>query len=237
MQVRVGCFYLWSKFCNTHLFLNSNSTLNFAGEDCKKKWKFIRDGYNRFKKKHKIGIGSAAPKNSKNKRHQQLSFLDSVSHHRSGGSNIPASPQELTDNVETFHLGFEEQEGSTNVNFSDNNENQNGDEATEVNKTRETVKDKPGKQMKKVKRLQRHREDYILKMWKQRDENKQTLFKTIVNRKDDDVDYFCSHIAEVLRNLPPVEKAEAKKHLSAVLSDYEIMAAKKKSERQSSSSP
>lgn len=46
-------------------------------------------------------------------------------------------------------------------------------------------------------------------------------------KKDDDIDLFVRHIGEVLRNLPQVEKAQAKKHLYEVLSEYEIMAAKK----------
>ncbi|XP_049779718.1 transcription factor Adf-1-like [Schistocerca cancellata] len=62
--------------------------LNKTSDDCKKKWKFLRDGYQRFKKERKLGTGSAATKNSKTKRHKQLSFLDSVAQHRSGGTNI-----------------------------------------------------------------------------------------------------------------------------------------------------
>ncbi|XP_047113348.1 transcription factor Adf-1-like [Schistocerca piceifrons] len=62
--------------------------LNKTSEDCKKKWKFLRDGYQRFKKKSKLGTGSAASKNSKTKRQEQLSFLDSVAQYRSGGTNI-----------------------------------------------------------------------------------------------------------------------------------------------------
>lgn len=60
----------------------------------------LRDGYNRFKNKHKLGTGSDAPRNSKHQTHQQLLFLDGVSQNRSGGSNIPMSQQELTENEE-----------------------------------------------------------------------------------------------------------------------------------------
>ncbi|XP_049788927.1 uncharacterized protein LOC126194721 [Schistocerca nitens] len=62
--------------------------LNKTSDDFKKMWKFLRDRYQRFKKESKLETGSAASKNSKTKRHEQLSFLDSVAQHRSGGTNI-----------------------------------------------------------------------------------------------------------------------------------------------------
>lgn len=52
------------------------------------------------------------------------------------------------------------------------------------------------------------------------------MIKTIVQRKDDDVQLFCNYIGNVLRSLPPLQKAEAKRHLSSVVSDYEILAAR-----------
>ncbi|KAK4877039.1 hypothetical protein RN001_009545 [Aquatica leii] len=79
----------------------------------------------------------------------------------------------------------------------------------------------PNKRLKRI-----NNDDKFFNLWKERDEKRQTLLKTIVKRKDDDVELFCSHIAEVLRSLPSVNKAEAKKHLGIVLSNYEIMAAR-----------
>lgn len=69
-------------------------------------------------------------------------------------------------------------------------------------------------------------EDKLLKMLKERDDRRQTIMASLLTKKDDDVDLFCRHIGQVLRDLPPIQKAEAKKSLSLVLSDYEIMAAK-----------
>lgn len=155
---------------------------SFTDKDCKKKWKFIRDGYNRFKKKHKFGAGSAAPKNSKDQRHQQLYFLDSVSQHRSPPIK----------NEENTHLCLEDSfnlRESADISLS----------SMATNDTQYRVTEIPNHKLKVL-----------------------TKSKT----KDDDVDLFCRHIAEVLRHLPPVLKAEAKKHLHLVLSDYEIMAAK-----------
>ncbi|KAK4887040.1 hypothetical protein RN001_003311 [Aquatica leii] len=169
---------------------------NEPSEDCKKKWKFIRNGYNRFKKKKKLGTGFAAPRNSKDKRHQQLLFLELVSHHRSEGSNVP-EPEHAS---ERFEL---QDENKANTETQISNDESNDREI-----------EKPLEPRTPNKRL------------KERDEKRQTLLKTIVKRKDDDVELFCSHIAEVLRSLPPVNKVEAKKHLGIVLSNYEIMAAR-----------
>lgn len=100
-MIRNYSFHLWPKTCNQQIvYFDNNFTNQFADEECKKKWNFIRDGYNRFKNKHKLGTGSDAPRNSKHQTHQQLLFLDGVSQNRSGGSNIPMSQQELTENEE-----------------------------------------------------------------------------------------------------------------------------------------
>ncbi|GBP09532.1 hypothetical protein EVAR_76546_1 [Eumeta japonica] len=120
-----------------------------TGEECKKKWRSLRDNYQRFKEKSKLGTGSAALIKSKQNRHLQLSFLDNVPHHRAGEADT----------------------------------------------------------------------------------------KNMVRRMNDDIDLFCRHIGEVLRNLSLYEKEKAKKRLREVLSDYEIMAASHLSGRNTFSSP
>ncbi|KAK4884137.1 hypothetical protein RN001_000408 [Aquatica leii] len=198
----------------------NSSTRPRTGEDCKKKWKFIRDGYNRFKKKKKLGTGSAALQNSKDKRHQQLLFLEGVSHHRSGGSNVP-KPEEIIENADTdqehaserFEL-HDENKANTEIQISDD----------EINNRKIEKPLEPRTPNKRLKRI--NNDDKLFNLWKERDEKRQTLLKTIAKRKDDDVELFCIHIAEVLRSLPPVNKAEAKKHLGIVLSNYEITAAR-----------
>ncbi|XP_045508884.1 transcription factor Adf-1-like [Colias croceus] len=197
--------------------------LNKNSDECKKKWKAIRDGYHRFKKKHKLGTGSATPKHSKGKRHLLLSFLESVPEHRSGGSNIPSSPRAPQSNEEDSVdnlLSSNEQEGSKDGAMSYAEQDSDNDDTTKV----ETENKQKINLDFKTKVL---KEDSILKVWKERDEKRESLIKTILKKKDDDIDLFVRHIGEVLRNLPQVEKAQAKKHLYEVLSEYEIMAAKK----------
>ncbi|KAK4874634.1 hypothetical protein RN001_013994 [Aquatica leii] len=180
----------------------------------------LMDGYNRFKKKKKLGTGSADPKNSKDKRHQQLLFLEAVSHHRSGGSNV----LELEGIIENADIDQEhaserfklqnENKANTEIQISDDEINDRGIEKPLEPET-------PNKRLNRI-----NNDDKFFNLWKERAEKRQTLLKTIVKRIDDDVELFCSHISEVLRSLPPVNKAEAKKHLGIVLSNYEIMAAR-----------
>lgn len=167
----------------------------------------IRDSYTRYKKKNKAGTGSAAAKNAKDKRYQQLSFLDNIPEHRSGGTNIIASPPNVTDNEDSIDLDHLERESQN--------------EHTEETETSLVLNETPIK----VKRFKQS-DDNIINIWKERNEKRQDLIKTIVQRKDDDVQLFCNYIGNVLRSLPPLQKAEAKRHISSVVSDYEILAAR-----------
>lgn len=197
----------------------------FTDNDCKKKWKFIRDGYNRFKKKHNLDTASTAPKNSKDHRHQQLHFLNAVSYQRSCGSNLPDSPPM-------------ENEESTNISYGDKgpiiessavkglSSILNTDIQDSVNSITEKLNNKSKEETTAHSKEKCTNKDDLLKMSKEREERRQVVMTSIMKTKEDDVDLFCRHIAEVLRHLPPVHKAEAKKHLNLVLSDYEIMAAK-----------
>lgn len=53
---------------------NIGKSLSKSSEDCKKKWKNIKDQYDRTRKKMPTGSGNSA---NKNKRMEVLSFLDS----------------------------------------------------------------------------------------------------------------------------------------------------------------
>lgn len=159
-----------------------------------------------------------------------MQFLDGGFQHRSGGSNILASsPTENGTIIETTDSSHEEEvlvRESADIILSSTplNEIQNT-----IDKVTKTLNNKTKQQKKiksKYKRLVRYNEDDLLKLWKERDEKRQSLMKSIMEKKNDDVDLFCQHIAEVLRNLPPVEKAQAKKHIGLLLSDYEILAAR-----------
>lgn len=185
----------------------------------------MRDGYYRFKKRCKTG--SIAPKNSKYKRHRQLSFLDQ---HKPGGPNFPASPaNENEDNTEDN----DEEQMFTGHSVVQDEDTLNTPTPETINIKQELPDDKLNKPPIQNQK-QKHQKGAIsrgkiMKMWKGREINRKRLLKPTMKKKDDDVELFCRHIAEVLRSLPPVYKAEAKKEIGAMISDYEIKAARSKS--------
>ncbi|XP_049882875.1 uncharacterized protein LOC126378507 [Pectinophora gossypiella] len=181
--------------------------LNKSCEDTKRKWKIIRDSYLRFKK-NKRRTGSAG-KNSKDERHHQLWFLDKD---RPGSDQDPIA----YDNDDTSQDFNEETPAET--------PSENIDQLVKVEIDERVDEVEPQKKLKcrtkmppKTKRL--------AKFWKRRDKRVQSSVASKSNR-DDDVELFSRHIAQVLRSLPPIYKAEAKKQLSITLSNYEIMAAR-----------
>lgn len=95
-----------------------------SGDECKKRWKYIRDSYNRFRRKNKVGTGSAAQsKNSKNQLYERLNFLK-VSAEAEGIKNIlsPSSetqPSDLSqdDNTQEATAITPTREENTNSNF------------------------------------------------------------------------------------------------------------------------
>uniref|UniRef100_A0A6P7FTQ3 Uncharacterized protein LOC114331069 n=1 Tax=Diabrotica virgifera virgifera TaxID=50390 RepID=A0A6P7FTQ3_DIAVI len=140
--------------------------------------------------------------------------------------NVPTSPEELPNNEEDVDLSLTNDDCNQPTDLlSGNTENEKSDakSAAVVNITE--TSQKPRKQIKIGGK--RKKDDNLLHIWKERDKKRETFFKSIVKKRNhDDIEAFCHHIGEALRNLPPVEKAEAQKHLSMVLSDYEIQAAR-----------
>ncbi|XP_053615471.1 uncharacterized protein LOC128678150 [Plodia interpunctella] len=181
-------------------------TLNKPVEECKKKWKFIRDGYTRYKRRFK---GDAVPpRNSKSKRHQLMSFLDNYQ-----SASTEPEVQIDEDNDDTSQETY-----ITNYEFIDENNFDNDDSDTPIrnHKIKKEVEERESPPpFKKLK----NKSDY------DRIERDENVERVDVRKREDDVDLFCRHIAEVLRNLPQLYKAKAKKQISAIVSDYEIKAA------------
>ncbi|KAF5283967.1 hypothetical protein FQR65_LT13659 [Abscondita terminalis] len=64
-------------------------SINKTGLECRKKWKLIRDSYNRYKRKQKHSTGSAAPpKNSKWQFYDRLRFLENIPSERQSSTSI-----------------------------------------------------------------------------------------------------------------------------------------------------
>lgn len=134
------------------------------------------------------------------------------------GSKKPVLRSKWHDNL--YYLEEALQQRDTRE--QENNQNQ---------KKRAKVEDKSEQipQQQTVKRQRYFRsvnEANMIKLLKDLEEKRSDLIKDVINKKEDELDLFCRHLGEVLRNLPPVYRAEAKKQISVMLSDYEVMAAK-----------
>lgn len=73
----------------------SSTLIFFSGEDCKKRWKSLRDSYFRCKNKMKKGTGSAATKIPKWHLYDRLTFLSVVHRERDSMSNIEEPSQDI----------------------------------------------------------------------------------------------------------------------------------------------
>ncbi|XP_061726303.1 uncharacterized protein LOC133531907 [Cydia pomonella] len=201
--------------------------LNRNGGDCKKKWKCIRDTYHRYKKK--IKVTGAVPKQTKDRRHILLSFLDSFPPQpRSGGTGWSGGNQELLEEENHWQAG--EIQNATEVsNDSDAHmlmpdiiiKEEYNESDVQMFGISESNSIDATPQKKILKRT--NSDDHS---FQERDKVQSTLFKTN-RKKGDDIDLFCRHLEEVLRNLPPIEKAKAKLEMNNILSKYEILVATK----------
>ncbi|KAJ8728597.1 hypothetical protein PYW07_006293 [Mythimna separata] len=69
--------------------------------ECRKKWKLIRDSYNRYKRKQKSSTGSAAPaKNSKWQFYERLRFLENTPSERQSSTSVDQEQQSSTSVVQ-----------------------------------------------------------------------------------------------------------------------------------------
>ncbi|XP_063544805.1 transcription factor Adf-1-like [Cydia strobilella] len=199
--------------------------LNRNGGDCKKKWKCIRDTYHRYKKK--IRATGAVPKQTKDRRHILLSFLDSFPPQPRSGGGYCGGTQELLEEENHWQEG--EIQNSTELSNDSDAHMLMPDiiikeEYSETDVQMFGISESNGidaSPKKKIAKLT-NSDDPL----QERDKEPSTLFKNN-RKKGDDIDLFCRHLEEVLRNLPPIEKAKAKLEMNNILSKYEILVATK----------
>lgn len=112
------------------------------------------------------------------------------------------------------------------VEEEEKNQNQKKRTKTEDNSEQIQQKQQQQQTFKRQKYIHTLNEINFIKLLKELEEKRCELINDVINKKEDDLDLFCRHIGEVLRNLPSLHKAEAKKQISVILADYEIMVAK-----------
>ncbi|KAL4120164.1 hypothetical protein QTP88_012894 [Uroleucon formosanum] len=172
-------------------------------EDCKKRWKNIRDSYNRNKRK--LGTGSERSLRKKWPLAAHVSFLDKVQHERSYSSNIS-----VTENATVLHEG--ELDRGIGEEFDGG--------ITEEN---EKTTDSP-------QRI-RSKQDKLAVILATRNEEQKKLIaaiqsqnETILNRKmneDDDINLFFKSLAMTVKKLPTKGINEVKMKTLALVAEAE----------------
>ncbi|KAK5637785.1 hypothetical protein RI129_000032 [Pyrocoelia pectoralis] len=196
--------------------------INKTDSKCRKKWKLIKDSYNRYKRKQKHPTGSAAPaKNSKWHFFERLRFLDNTPSQRQSSTNIMEenttsevadadtytevtheidlvqdTPTPLREVVPTPGTSITTQERSTPLSANS---------------------DKPAKKI-----LKRNRQDdEFIKFLKERQESRNIQLHAC-QQPVDEISTFSKHIEMSLRKLSERSKAMAKNEIFSIISKYEM---------------
>ncbi|XP_060855371.1 transcription factor Adf-1-like [Metopolophium dirhodum] len=172
-------------------------------EDCKKRWKNIRDSYNRNKRK--LDTGSERSLKKKWPLAAHVSFLDKVQHERSSSSNISVS-----ESASVLH-----EEGELDIGI--------GGEFNEGTEEKEKTTDSP--------RRIRSKQDKLAVILATRNGEQKKLIaaiqsqnETILNRKmneDDEIDLFFKSLAMTMKKLPTKGINEIKLKTLALVAETE----------------
>lgn len=173
--------------------------------DCKKRWKYIRDSYNRFKRKRKMATGSSAPpKNSKWEFFKRLQFLELVATERPTASNIDLDSEVPSTLNSPAYAQFQTEN-------SDGCPNEGSQSPKPPPPRRRRIKTNDGIL------------DYLMK----RDESRQMTMKQLSANTytdiDDEITSFGNHMMAVLRKLHPRLKIQAKNDIYYTLNKYEMI--------------
>ncbi|XP_050304306.1 uncharacterized protein LOC126741885 isoform X2 [Anthonomus grandis grandis] len=201
-----------------------------SDEECKKRWRNIRDSYFRYKRKYKLPTGSSAEqKVPKWILFNRLLFLDKVSRERLSTTNKNEGETEMTDNVDEVE--------QTNSQLSSQNAENVGIIAAAAT-TRTSSADAVSLSTTGTRRLNRKKgkpdssNDEIIKLLKKREEQRQETFRGMFQQSQASTDgplpSFCEHIKSVLESLSPSLQVEAKRDIYNTISKYELLAVQSK---------
>uniref|UniRef100_A0A2S2N8X0 BESS domain-containing protein n=1 Tax=Schizaphis graminum TaxID=13262 RepID=A0A2S2N8X0_SCHGA len=185
----------------------------FIEEDCKKRWRNIRDTY--MKQKKKLSTGSATSEKV-NRTLSHLSFMDSVEYERKTTSNVE---KQLADN--SFSTTEDGGDGETLIDIEN-------DEDTSLESTKIST-DLPSSYGKKRIRSKEDKISQILaKRSKERDiilskiqAQNEILVSSISNQQEDSVDLFFKSISTVVKKLPRHAINEAKLQILSLVNQLE----------------
>lgn len=201
--------------------------------DCKKRWKNIKDTYDR-KKREKTPTGSDAEPEKKRKKWQlaeKLSFLQSTDNHRKCMSNIQISYSEekINENisVEETRSVDEPVDDPQPTGFVDPDKESISVDATPFppqNSIPETSANLVKKQTRSTPKTQRSRKgnrDKFASFLERRDKERNQIFKKLVGEEEDDVDLFFKSIAKSVKRLRPDLITQAKLQTLSVVANLE----------------
>ncbi|KAL4107706.1 hypothetical protein QTP88_018005 [Uroleucon formosanum] len=201
-------------------------TFKKSVDDSKKRWKNMKDMYNRNKRNRKLGTGSS----TKNKRTKwaladTLSFLDVCSYERT----------ELTNFNHTNEMNDSEEE-DTLVNVDDNNSNDVNDihdfshisatetitEETELENIFTTEKRKLLKEKRPTEKIKQDEE--FVSLFNRNNDERQQILNALnkVEEDEDPIDLFFKTIASTVKSFPQHLKIKAKKEVFNIITDLEI---------------
>ncbi|XP_063833541.1 uncharacterized protein LOC135082691 [Ostrinia nubilalis] len=182
-----------------HVWGEIAAAMKKSSTDCKKRWKYLRDSYNRCKRTNKKRTGSASFKTTKWCFFNVLRFLDAHS----------------------------EQESEVKIK-TDNSNDEDSQPYDETNFEFCPVDDGDTKEEKYEKAyiIDTDVEVGILERKKRNCEQDSSYQNTEVpaktKKRDDEIDSFCTYIGAILKKINPALRVEAKSKIFNLMSEYEM---------------
>lgn len=212
--------------------------------ECRKKWKLIRDSYNRHKRKQKQSTGSAAPANSKWQFYERLRFLENTPLERQSCTSVEQEQQSsasVEKEVTNTSPGVEHEDtpheaADTSVHNTPSKELPGTSKSTQE-RSNIPLSNSSEKPTAKNTKRKRQKEDEFIKFMKDRQENRNRQLESLKSQESvDDISTFTKHIEMMLRKLSARSRAMAKTDIFSIISKYEIADIDGQSERPFTSS-
>lgn len=213
--------------------------------ECRKKWKLIRDSYNRHKRKQKQSTGSAAPANSKWQFYERLRFLENTPLERQSCTSVEQEQQSsasVEKEVTNTSPGVEHEDtpheaADTSVHNTPSKELPGTSKSTQE-RSNIPLSNSSEKPTAKNTKRKRQKEDEFIKFMKDRQENRNRQLESLKSQESvDDISTFTKHIEMMLRKLSARSRAMAKTEIFNIVSKYEIGDIEGQTERPYTSSP
>ncbi|CAH1953388.1 unnamed protein product [Acanthoscelides obtectus] len=207
-------------------------------DDCKRRWRNIKDTYFRNRKKRKLGTGSAASERViKWTLYDRLSFLDVIKHERES-KNTLTEEEETPAYSETDYETQPTDESTLDDSdlldeYSTPSTSRRISDAMKLNKglNKNPFQQNCGKRSQpRVSKLN------TMAQFEERAQKRMELLETIhkknISNSEDDVDLFMKSISFTVKKFPPAELNEAKLGILKLVSDLQLKLATQNSSQQ-----